>query len=99
MIETLHEGDDELENFVYVCSYDNQTQLVANLDKLKNEQHFLGDLLRHIEDYDKFDEALAPLYRHRQGRKYISPLSHEEKVELLKDAGNWVVNELIKVSK
>jgi DNA repair exonuclease SbcCD nuclease subunit len=99
ILDNLNDGEESREDFVFICSYDNQTQLVDNYERLKNEQHFLSDLLKQIEDYDGFDEALAPLFEHRQGRRYLSHLDDEEKIELLKETETWVINELMKATK
>ncbi|MFZ3589813.1 metallophosphoesterase family protein [Bacillus sp. DJP31] len=99
MLEILIAGEEEQQNFVWICSYENQTQSVKDLEQLKKDMHFVGDLLQHFEQYDHLQEALSPLYDHKQGRRFIAPLLQEEQEALLHEAEAWIVNELLNFIK
>lgn len=98
LVSILQDGEEELANFVWVSSIENKTQLIRNHKELKSEFHFIGDLLQQVEEYTNYEEALSPLYRHRLGRKYLSPLSQAEKEEILKEAESLILNELLKTT-
>lgn len=60
-------------------------------------------LLSLIQQYDwteqDVNEAIQPIYRHPLGRKFLSTLSVEEKVELLKEAEELLVAQLSRGGK
>ena len=60
-------------------------------------------LLSLIQQYDwteqDVNEAIQPIYRHPLGRKFLSTLSIEEKVELLKEAEELLVAQLSRGGK
>lgn len=95
LISNLQEIESEKHDFVYVYDYKNETSLMEDLEKWRKEEHFIGDLLNNIEEYDGFDDAVSPLYQHRQVRKLIEPLTDEEKIKLLKEAQTWMISELL----
>jgi exonuclease SbcD len=97
MIEILQAGEDEQHNFVWISSYENLTQTIDHRENLKKELHFVGDLLHQFEQYVHIDQALAPLYKHKEGRRFTSPLQEDEKEALVNEAETWVVNELLHV--
>ncbi len=99
ILESLITGEEEQRNFVWICSFENQTELVKDRDQLKKDMHFVGDLLQQFEQYDHIDQTLSPLYDHKQGRRYISSLRQDEQEALLKEAETWIVNELINTVK
>jgi exonuclease SbcD len=97
MIEILQAGEDERHNFVWISSYENHTQTMDYRENLKKELHFVGDLLHQFEQYEHVDQALAPLYKHKEGRRFISPLQLDEKEALVNEAEKWIINELLHV--
>ncbi len=66
---------------------------------MKKDLHFVGDLLQHFEQYDQIHQTLSPLYEHKQGRRFISPLLQDEQEALLQEAEAWIVNELLNAIK
>lgn len=98
IIEMLQEGEEEQQNFVWISSYENQTHLI-NRDQLNKQLHFVGDLIQHFEQYNQTEQTFAPLFGHKHGRRFISPLEQEEKEMLLKEAEAWILNELLKSKK
>ncbi|KAA0547516.1 DNA repair exonuclease [Bacillus sp. BGMRC 2118] len=99
IVTSLQEIEENREDFVYVYTYKNQTTSIQNLEKWKNEEHFIGDLVKHTEDYNGFEDALSTLYQHRHVRKFIKPLTDDEKQELLKEAESWMMHELLSSGK
>jgi DNA repair protein SbcD/Mre11 len=95
LMEIILTDEENRNDFVWVSSYENKTTLPTNREQLLKDIHFLGDMINVIESYEGFERALAPLYGHRFARKFLPPLTHSEKEELLSDAENWLINELV----
>ncbi|WP_449539298.1 metallophosphoesterase family protein [Ferdinandcohnia sp. Marseille-Q9671] len=81
-------------NFVYIVDIKVNTNLKIEREKLKQDSHFIGDLLENMEVYQGFDDALLPLRNHQSYRRYVEPFSEEELSELLKEAEAMILQEL-----
>ncbi|MCH1627106.1 metallophosphoesterase family protein [Ferdinandcohnia quinoae] len=89
----------EDENFIYICLIKIKSQLLIDRSKLKQESHFVGDLLESIDRYQGFDEALSPLHLHSGARKFLAGFSKEELAEILTDAENYILQEIYKTKR
>ncbi|WP_066174228.1 metallophosphoesterase family protein [Bacillus marinisedimentorum] len=92
----LNEGEELEDSFVWVNSWQIETVPHWNREDLAADGHFLGDLIRAIDGFEEIEETLAPLYRHKKGRKYLPRLGETEKRQLLEDAERLLLNELLK---
>ncbi len=81
-------------NFVYVVGLKQNFQIEINRQKLKQDSHFIGDLLENMETYQDFDHALLPLRNNQSFRRYIDTFTSEELQEVLHDAENLILREL-----
>ncbi|MDR4887214.1 DNA repair exonuclease [Fredinandcohnia sp. QZ13] len=81
-------------NVVYVVEIKQHTQLEFNREKLRQDSHFIGDLLENMETYEDFNQALLPLRNHQSFRRYIDAFTSEELQEILQDAENVILREL-----
>jgi exonuclease SbcD len=97
--EILQAGEEYRKNFVWISSFQYHVEEIKDRETLKKELHFLGDLLHQFEEYDNFDVALAPLYKHKEGRRFLSHLQEIEKSTLKTEAENWILHELFKTNK
>ncbi|WP_456276036.1 metallophosphoesterase family protein [Bacillus sp. AK128] len=98
ILDILHSGEENRTNFVWFSSIHYQARSIKDKDQLKKELHFLGDLLQQFENYQEFNEDVAPLYTHKDARRFLSPLEESEKSILKEEAENWIINELFKTS-
>ncbi|MEH7381564.1 DNA repair exonuclease [Bacillus sp. JJ1533] len=91
---SLLNDDITTKDFVYVVEIKQKTQLEFNRDKMRQDSHFIGDLVENIESYQDFNQALLPLRNHQSFRRYIDTFTNEELEEILKDAENMILREL-----
>ncbi|PLS03010.1 metallophosphoesterase family protein [Neobacillus cucumis] len=91
LLELLLEDEREEESFVWTADLSLTEKLMINKDKLKTEANFYGELFETIKHYDQTDQALAPLYEHNLGRKYLPHLVEAEKDELLEKAEKLLI--------
>lgn len=86
LLEILQENESEEENFVWVSSIHVKEEQPYNQETLKREDGFIGELINTIENYDQYNEALAPLFQHHQARKHLSNLHNEDQKNLVAEA-------------
>ncbi|EKN70244.1 metallophosphoesterase [Neobacillus bataviensis LMG 21833] len=86
LLELLLEDEKDEESFVWIVDLTITEGQQIDKEQLKTEANFYAELFETIDHFDQFDSALAPLYEHPLGRKYLSHLSLEEKDELLEKA-------------
>jgi exonuclease SbcD len=96
VLEILNDGEASRTDFIWINSLEYKIDIFKDKDTLKGELHFLGDLLQHFEEYDNFEEALAPLYKHKEGRRFLTALNDQEKNSLRTEAESWILHELLK---
>lgn len=86
LLEILQENESEEENFVWVSSIHVKEEQQYNQETLKREDGFIGELINTIENYDQYNEALAPLFQHHQARKHLSYLHNEDQKNIVAEA-------------
>ncbi|MBO0961327.1 DNA repair exonuclease [Neobacillus sp. MM2021_6] len=91
LLDLLQEDEKDEESFVWVVDLVITESLPIDKEQLKTETNFYGELFETIDHFDQFDSALAPLYEHPFGRKYLSHLSLEEQNELLEKAEKTLI--------
>ncbi|MCQ6280675.1 DNA repair exonuclease [Bacillus sp. EB600] len=94
LVELLQEEERDEESFVWIVDLTVQEELSIDKDRLKNENGFYQELLETAEGLHP-EQALAALYEHSLGRKYLSPLSTEDQQQLLEKAENLLIKLLI----
>ena len=78
-----------------------KTQGTYDVDALKQGNDFIADLLAHYdnagkgEDAEALKQALAPLYENWAGSKYLENLSQENLQDLLLQARNLTLDQLV----
>ncbi|WP_423801448.1 metallophosphoesterase family protein [Neobacillus sp. SAB-20_R2A] len=96
LLDLLLEDEQEEEAFVWIVELSFSERQQVNKEQLKKEANFYGELFAAIEQFDHVDEALAVLYEHRLGKKYLSPLSSGEQHELINRAEKLLIELLYK---
>lgn len=94
--DLLAEAEEEEACFVYVIQLEIYAEISVSKAQLEAEGEFYRELFATAAHYQNTDKALAPLYEHYLGRKYLSSLSAEEQKELLAKAENLLVSLLYK---
>lgn len=88
LIDVLNDDEEYKEHFIFVVSIVIDSTLPIDREKLKEESHFLNDLLTCFETYDSYDEAMLPFLNHHHVRKHMLSFTSEEKEEIKKAAEN-----------
>lgn len=82
------------QNFVYIVEMKQQIQLNFDREKVRQDSHFIGDLLENMETYQDFNQALLPLRNHQSFRRHIDTFTSEELQDILRDAEKLILREL-----
>jgi hypothetical protein len=93
LVHLLHQEENR-EDFVYIINCHNSTLSSSIWESMKNEHHFLGELLRETERFANIDTILHPL-RHSSATRGIEAFSETEKQEILKEAERIIIQELL----
>ncbi|XJZ28102.1 metallophosphoesterase [Bacillota bacterium Lsc_1132] len=94
--ELLAEDEEDTDSFVWIMHLEIEDESTINREQLEAEGEFYRELFATGEHYKNPEKALAPLYEHLLGRKYLPALSSEEQQELLTKAENLLVALLYK---
>ncbi len=91
LFELLLEDEKDEESFVQLVDLTITEKVSVDKEKLKKEANFYAELFQTAEDYDASGNALASLYEHQLGRRFLSPLSTDEQQEIVKKAEQLLV--------
>ncbi|MFD3447258.1 exonuclease SbcCD subunit D [Microbacteriaceae bacterium 4G12] len=94
MIHIVSEGE-EREDFVWIVKWINQTVSDQAWEQMKQEHHFLGDLLQEAESFLGIEDILRPIWGSSAARKTLVPFTAEECEEIRKEAERLLVQELL----
>lgn len=95
LLEVFRENEEDQTAFVWITKLKVHTLSEWNREQLVKESGFIGDLLFHMDEFQEYEEALAPLYKHRQAKKVLHALTEEEKKELLAEAEKILLENLL----
>lgn len=96
LLETLQDGEEETESFVYPYALDNQVMRSWDRNQLLLDGGFIGDLLNNAEDYHGVPTAAKELFTHKKARKYLTPLRSDEEEEIVQEAETLLLRYLLK---
>lgn len=100
LLEDLQSGEDLKRPFVWVTEVRVETSGEwGSRAELKQQSHFIGELLRVIDEYSDFDEAVKPLTEHRLARRYLPSFTVEEKRELTEQVEKWLLTGFLKENR
>lgn len=95
LLLTLREGEEVKENFVWPVSCQIRTTLNWNRNELKEEGHFIGDLLQMIDRDGVADDALSSLFENRRARRFLDGMDEQGQAEVLREAENLLLTDLL----
>ncbi|MFL6555304.1 MAG: DNA repair exonuclease, partial [Bacillus sp. (in: firmicutes)] len=90
-LELLLEDEKEEESFVWIVELTISEGRQMDKEQMKNEANFYAELFEIIDHYGEVEHALAPLYEHQLGRKYLTHLSTAEQKELVNKAEKLLI--------
>lgn len=96
LLATLRESEEAETPFVWPVSCKVETRPNWNRETLKEERHFIGDLLRLMDEEKGNSEALEPLLYHRKANRYLSMFDGQEQKSIIKDAETLLLTELLR---
>lgn len=85
---------EERRDFVYVMKWKNETVSFAEIQRLKEENHFVGSVLQELESFTNMDAVLRTIWTSPVARNVIESFSDEEKAEIQKEAENIILEQL-----
>lgn len=85
LLESLQEEENEEPAFVWPYRVRVENGLLNTMQGM-SENPFLSELFSLAGGFEDMDGALEVLYRHREARKFLEPLSEEESSELIGDS-------------
>lgn len=91
LLELLLEDEQEEGAFVWIVALNLSENVQMDKERLKTEANFYAELFDTVEEYDDVDSALAQLYEHQMGRKYLSPLSITDQQDLVQKAEQLLI--------
>lgn len=91
LLELLMDDENDDESFVWIVELTIQDSQPLDRNQLLNEADFYGELFAAIDDYQNLEQAIAPLYEHQIGLKYLSGLAESEQKELLEKAEKLLI--------
>ena len=91
LLELLLEDERDEESFVWTTDLKLEEVVTIDKEKLKTEANFYGELFETIQQYDQTEQALASLYEHHLGRKYLPHLLEAEKDEIVEKAEKLLI--------
>lgn len=94
IIELVNETFVHEKTWNYIFNYTVEVQQRKQEEHLYKGDHFLGELIRQFEDVP-VHLFLEDLYKHRQGRKYLTAIEDKEKSMIKDKAKQLLVNKLL----
>ncbi|WP_066316762.1 DNA repair exonuclease [Bacillus sp. FJAT-29814] len=83
LLDLLLDDVQSEDSFVWIVDITFSERKLLDKELLIQEANFYGELFETIEHFENTGNALAPLYEHRLGKKYLSHLSTAEQRELI----------------
>lgn len=85
---------EERKDFVYAMKWKNETVSFAEIERLKEENHFVGSVLKELEAFTNMDGVLRTIWTSPVARNSIEAFTEEEKKEIQKEAKNIILEQL-----
>lgn len=95
LLEVFQDGEDDEPCFCWISDIISEALPFYPRDVWLKEAHFLGDLLRTVDQTEALAPFIEELFHHIKGRKYLDPLSIDEETAVLKEAEHYLIHALI----
>lgn len=94
ILDVINEEFTGWNNWRYIFRYEVEVTSQTEDELWLEANHFIGELFRQFEELP-MESHLNELYKHRQGRKYLDPLTNEEKTAIKEEARQLLIHELL----
>ncbi|MFP5105473.1 metallophosphoesterase family protein [Neobacillus sp. C211] len=91
LLELLLEDEKDEESFVWIVDLTITGSQQIDKEQMKRDANFYAELFETIDHYDDVEHALAPLYEHHLGRKYLAQFTAAEQKELVGKAEKLLI--------
>ncbi len=91
LLELLLDYENDEESFVWVVNLNLEDSQQLDRKNLMYEADFYTELFATIDNLHNPEEAIAPLYQHQLGRKYLTSLTESEQKELMEKAEKLLI--------
>lgn len=91
LLELLLDYENDEESFVWIVSFTIEENQQIDRENLMNEADFYTELFTTIDEYQNPEAAIASLYEHQMGRKYLTSLTESEHKEVLEKAEKLLI--------
>lgn len=92
--EFINEQMMKTTNWVWIHTIELTGHGRMDKDSYRNGDHFLAELLQQTIEDSSMDETFAPLWKHRQARKYLATLTVGERKAIEEEAENILLFQL-----
>ncbi|GGM25567.1 DNA repair exonuclease [Paraliobacillus quinghaiensis] len=82
-------------DWIWIQAIELSEQKYIDKEALRQGDHFLGEMLRSFENTE-LKEELEPLWKHRQARKHLTKLTKEDETEIIDQAENLLIYQLLR---
>ncbi|MFG6121241.1 metallophosphoesterase family protein [Thalassobacillus sp. B23F22_16] len=96
LVEIINEQEQSEDQWLWIRKVDIEAVSPWDEGQLMQEKHFVGEMLRQFQQAEEMDDWLKPLYRHRKARKHLEVLREEEKEQVMQEAKDLLLMELLK---
>lgn len=95
IIDLVNDSMSTNERWDFIYRYKVNVQQAYDENELIKGNHFIGELLRHCADAP-IHAYTKELYRHKQARKYVEPMTKTDETDSRQKAKQLLLNELLK---
>lgn len=97
LLEILNEREEDEDHFVWISTMKVNSGLDYNRSRLKQESHFISDLLEKIDGYNDHDieQALSLLFNNRKALLFLEEIKQNQQ-EIIDNAERLLLQELLK---
>lgn len=96
LLEALQEDEIGEASFVWPYAITAEEHYSWDRETLANQADFYGELFRLTDEPKELETGLDILYQHPQMRKFLTPITDEEKKEMIRHAESFLVKQLLK---
>ena len=91
LLDLLLDYEKDEDSFVWIVDINIQNKQLVDRKLLMNEADFYTELFETIDDFQNLEAAVAPLYEHQLGRRYLEGLSEGEQKKLIEKAEKLLI--------
>jgi DNA repair protein SbcD/Mre11 len=96
LIDIINESEEDEVNWIWLEDIILKRKVTWNKEQLLTGKHFIGELLRQIDEPNQIDQIIEEIMNNKEIRKGIEPFSEEELEEIIQNAEFLLLSELMR---